>query len=204
MKSRMVEKWLEAAADLRRACVIDYDETTDMLRKEVDVKAHEIEDQQRRAEHEKREAEEKEKERRAQAYRERVMREREERKRKKEAHRRSRTRVRDGTGKPDENQERERHHRRRNSSPHPLDTARMEIARLERDSRVKEMKMPGYQYRRLSGRDLTENSEIILDKNTRTKTILVGPEVKKKSKHSRPLDTTETTYSATKWSRVWR
>ena len=84
MKSRMMKKWMEAAVDLRRACVIDYDETTDTLRKEVDVKAHEIEDQQRRADQAKREAEEKEKERRAQAYRERVMREREERKREEE------------------------------------------------------------------------------------------------------------------------
>ena len=70
----MLGKWLEAAADLRRACQLDFDETTDELRKEVDKKAHKIEEQQRQAQRDKASAEERAKEERARAYRERVMR----------------------------------------------------------------------------------------------------------------------------------
>lgn len=73
LTDRMMEKWLEAAADLRRACAIDFDEETDKLRKEVDEKAHEIESRIRAAEIAKQEAEERAKEERAKAYRERVM-----------------------------------------------------------------------------------------------------------------------------------
>ena len=47
----MIGKWLEAAKDLRYACQIDYDEETNALRKEVDEKAHKIEEKQREAEH---------------------------------------------------------------------------------------------------------------------------------------------------------
>ena len=82
--SRMLNKWMEAAQDLRRACGIDYDEETDALRKEVDLKAHAIEEEQRKLEQQKREEEERAKEERQRAYRERVMREKEERKRQEE------------------------------------------------------------------------------------------------------------------------
>ena len=67
--ARLLQKWLEAAADLRRACSIDFDEETDRLRKEVDEKAHEIENRIRAAEIAKQQEEE-----RAKAYRDRVMR----------------------------------------------------------------------------------------------------------------------------------
>ena len=70
----MLQRWLEAAADLRRACSMDFDETTDALRREVDEKAHAIEAKAREAELAKAQAEEREKEQRAQAYRERVKR----------------------------------------------------------------------------------------------------------------------------------
>ena len=74
MMARLLQKWLEAASDLRRACSIDFDEETDRLRKEVDEKAHEIESRIRAAEIAKQEEEERAKEERARAYRDRVMR----------------------------------------------------------------------------------------------------------------------------------
>ena len=70
----MIGKWLEAAKDLRCACQIDYDEETNALRKEVDEKAHKIEEKQREAERAKSQQEEREKENRTKAYYERVMR----------------------------------------------------------------------------------------------------------------------------------
>lgn len=70
----MLGKWLQAAKDLRHACQLDFDESTDALRREVDEKAHRIEEQQRQNERAKAAAEERAKEERARAYRERVMR----------------------------------------------------------------------------------------------------------------------------------
>lgn len=70
----MIGRWLEAARDLRHACQLDFDEDTDALRREVDEKAHKIEENQRQAQREQAAAEERAKEERAKAYRERVMR----------------------------------------------------------------------------------------------------------------------------------
>lgn len=74
LMNRMLGMWLEAANDLRRACQFDFDESTDALRREVDEKAHKIEEQHRQNERMKAAEEERAKEERARAYRERVMR----------------------------------------------------------------------------------------------------------------------------------